>query len=148
MNKESESLPPLKLVLIGGFCNQDDELKVKQLRRLDDLGVQDVEFKINIPFDELKNYLSQGTISLHTIWNQHFGIVECMATGTIVLISDSGGPKLDIVVPHQGEKTGFLAESEEDCAETMTCILSRSAEQRLQIRNSAHASTSRSSDRV
>lgn len=104
--KESESLPALKLVLVGGFCNQDDELKVKQLRRLnEDLGVQDVEFKINIPFDELKNYLSQGTISLHTIWNQHFGIgiVECMAAGTIVLIRDSGGPKLDIVIPPRRE---------------------------------------------
>ena len=76
MNKESESLP-LKLVLVGGFRNQDDELKVKQLRRLnEELGVQDVEFKINIPFDELKNYLSEATVGLHTMWNEHFGIGE------------------------------------------------------------------------
>lgn len=76
--KESESLPPLKLVLIGGCRNQDDELRVNQLRRLaEDLGVQeDVEFKINIPFDELKNYLSEATIGLHTMWNEHFGIGE------------------------------------------------------------------------
>ncbi|XP_055398261.1 GDP-Man:Man(3)GlcNAc(2)-PP-Dol alpha-1,2-mannosyltransferase [Bubalus kerabau] len=148
--KESESLPPLKLVLIGGCRNQDDELRVNQLRRLaEDLGVQeDVEFKINIPFDELKNYLSEATVGLHTMWNEHFGIgiVECMAAGMIVLAHNSGGPKLDIVVPHHGERTGFLAESEEGYAETMAHILSMSAEQRLQIRNSARASVSRFSD--
>lgn len=76
--KETESLPSLKLVLIGGCRNQDDELRVNQLRKLsEDLGVQeDVEFKINIPFDELKNYLSEATIGLHTMWNEHFGIGE------------------------------------------------------------------------
>lgn len=79
LNKEeAKLLPSLKLVLIGGCRNQDDELRVNQLRRLsEDLGVQeDVEFKINIPFDELKNYLSEATIGLHTMWNEHFGIGE------------------------------------------------------------------------
>lgn len=77
-NKAAESRPSLKLVLIGGCRNQDDELRVNQLRRLsEDLGIQeDVEFKINIPFDELKNYLSEATIGLHTMWNEHFGIGE------------------------------------------------------------------------
>ncbi|XP_004433745.1 PREDICTED: GDP-Man:Man(3)GlcNAc(2)-PP-Dol alpha-1,2-mannosyltransferase [Ceratotherium simum simum] len=148
--KEAESLPSLKLVLIGGCRNQDDELRVNQLRRLsEDLGVQeDVEFKINIPFDELKNYLSEATIGLHTMWNEHFGIgvVECMAAGTIILAHKSGGPKLDIVIPHEGELTGFLAESEEGYAETMAHILSMSVEKRLQIRKNARASVSRFSD--
>lgn len=148
--KVAESLPSPKLVLIGGCRNQDDEFRVNQLRRLcKDLGVQDdVEFKVNIPFDELKNYLSEATIGLHTMWNEHFGIgiVECMAAGTIILAHNSGGPKLDIVVPHEGNITGFLAESEEGYAETMAQILSMSAEKRLQIRNSARASISRFSD--
>ncbi|XP_070265220.1 GDP-Man:Man(3)GlcNAc(2)-PP-Dol alpha-1,2-mannosyltransferase [Myotis yumanensis] len=148
--RKTESLPSLKLVLIGGCRNQDDEFRVNQLRRLcEDLGVQeDVEFKINIPFDELKNYLSKGTIGLHTMWNEHFGIgvVECMAAGTIILAHNSGGPKLDIVIPYEGEVTGFLAESEEGYAETMAHILSMSEEKRLQIRNNARASVSRFSD--
>lgn len=148
--KEAASLLPLKLVLIGGCRNQDDELRVNQLRRLsEDLGVhKDVEFKINIPFDELKNYLSEATIGLHTMWNEHFGIgiVECMAAGTIVLAHNSGGPKLDIVVPHEGACTGFLADGEEGYAETMAQILSMSADKRLHIRNSARASVSRFSD--
>ncbi|XP_003433100.4 GDP-Man:Man(3)GlcNAc(2)-PP-Dol alpha-1,2-mannosyltransferase [Canis lupus familiaris] len=148
--KVAEPLPSLKLVLIGGCRNQDDELRVNQLRRLsEDLGIQeDVEFKINIPFDELKHYLSEATIGLHTMWNEHFGIgvVECMAAGTIILAHNSGGPKLDIVIPHQREITGFLAESEEDYAETMVHILSMSEEKRLQIRSNARASVSRFSD--
>ncbi|XP_002720786.1 GDP-Man:Man(3)GlcNAc(2)-PP-Dol alpha-1,2-mannosyltransferase isoform X1 [Oryctolagus cuniculus] len=148
--KVVESPPSLKLVLIGGCRNKDDELRVNQLRRLsEELGIQeDVEFKINIPFDELKKYLSKATIGLHTMWNEHFGIgiVECMAAGTIILAHNSGGPKLDIVVPHDGQITGFLAETEEGYAETMAHILSLSAEKRLQIRNSARASVSRFSD--
>lgn len=74
------------------------------------------------------------------------GVVECMAAGTIILAHNSGGPKLDIVVPHQGEITGFLAESEEGYAETMAHILNMSEEKRLQIRSNARASVSRFSD--
>lgn len=74
------------------------------------------------------------------------GVVECMAAGTIILAHNSGGPKLDIVVPHEGQITGFLAESEDGYAETMAHILSLSAEKRLQIRRTARASVSRFSD--
>ncbi|XP_036022639.1 GDP-Man:Man(3)GlcNAc(2)-PP-Dol alpha-1,2-mannosyltransferase isoform X1 [Onychomys torridus] len=148
--KAAESRPSLKLALIGGCRNKEDELRVNQLRKLsENLGVQEnVEFKINISFDELKNYLSEATIGLHTMWNEHFGIgvVECMAAGTIILAHNSGGPKLDIVIPHEGQITGFLAESEEGYAETMAHILSLSSEKRLQIRKTARASVSRFSD--
>ncbi|XP_043854744.1 GDP-Man:Man(3)GlcNAc(2)-PP-Dol alpha-1,2-mannosyltransferase isoform X2 [Dromiciops gliroides] len=136
--------PSLKLVLIGGCRNRDDEDRVNQLKKLcEDLGVQEnVEFQINIPFEELKYYLSKATIGLHTMWNEHFGIgiVECMAAGTIILAHNSGGPKLDIVVPYEGNITGFLAESEEDYAETMAHILCLSTEERLQIRKNARQS--------
>uniref|UniRef100_A0A8C6QSE9 GDP-Man:Man(3)GlcNAc(2)-PP-Dol alpha-1,2-mannosyltransferase n=1 Tax=Nannospalax galili TaxID=1026970 RepID=A0A8C6QSE9_NANGA len=148
--KRAESFPSLKLILIGGCRNKDDEFRVNQLRSLsEELGVQeDVEFKINISFDELKNYLSEAAIGLHTMWNEHFGIgiVECMAAGTIILAHNSGGPKLDIVIPHEGHITGFLAESEEGYADAMAHILSLSAEKRLQIRKNARASVSRFSD--
>ncbi|XP_075418993.1 GDP-Man:Man(3)GlcNAc(2)-PP-Dol alpha-1,2-mannosyltransferase [Tenrec ecaudatus] len=151
LNKQvSQALPSIKLVLIGGCRNKDDELRVNRLRKLsEDLGVQDnVEFKINIPFEELKRYLSEATIGLHTMWNEHFGIgvVECMAAGTVILAHNSGGPKLDIVVPHEGDITGFLAESEDTYAEKMAQILSMPTEQRLQIRTRARASVHRFSD--
>lgn len=66
----------LKLVLIGGCRNQQDEDRVLMLRGLcHELGVADrVEFKLNVPFEELKRELAEATIGLHTMWNEHFGI--------------------------------------------------------------------------
>lgn len=66
----------VKLVLVGGCRNQEDEDRVLMLRGLcQELGVADrVEFKLNIPFEDLKKELSQATIGLHTMWNEHFGI--------------------------------------------------------------------------
>ncbi|KAK2507711.1 hypothetical protein MC885_005555, partial [Smutsia gigantea] len=72
---------PLQIRAFAKLLNEtDDELRVKQLRKLsEDLGVQEAEeFKINIQFDELKNYLSEATIGLHSMWNGHFGIGECV----------------------------------------------------------------------
>lgn len=68
----------VQLVLIGGCRNQEDEDRVLMLRGLcQELGVADrVEFKLNIPFEELKKSLVDATIGLHTMWNEHFGIGE------------------------------------------------------------------------
>lgn len=66
----------LKLVLIGGCRNQEDEDRVLMLRGLcQELGVSDkVEFKLNVSFEELKREMGEATIGLHTMWNEHFGI--------------------------------------------------------------------------
>ncbi|KAM4701057.1 GDP-Man:Man(3)GlcNAc(2)-PP-Dol alpha-1,2-mannosyltransferase [Discoglossus pictus] len=146
--KSLEQRTKLKLILIGGCRNNEDEHRVSELKKLSsELGVP-VEFKVNIPFDELKKYLSNATIGLHTMWNEHFGIgvVECMAAGTIILAHNSGGPKLDIVVPYEGHETGFLADSEESYASAMDHILSLSQEQRLLLRQNARQSVTRFSD--
>lgn len=75
------------------------------------------------------------------------GVVECMAAGTVILAHNSGGPKLDIVVPYEGRITGFLAENEDNYAEKMAYILSLSPEKRLEIRENARRSVYRFSDR-
>ncbi|XP_037542569.1 GDP-Man:Man(3)GlcNAc(2)-PP-Dol alpha-1,2-mannosyltransferase [Nematolebias whitei] len=140
----------LRLILIGGCRNQEDEERVLMLRGLcQELGLSDrVDFKLNIPFEELKRELVNATIGLHTMWNEHFGIgvVECMAAGTIVLAHKSGGPKLDIVVPHEGRQTGFLADSEDSYAATMETILALAPSARLEIRRAARDSVGRFSD--
>lgn len=140
----------LRLVLIGGCRNQEDEDRVLMLRGLcQELAVSDrVEFKLNVPFEELKRELVNATIGLHTMWNEHFGIgvVECMAAGTVILAHKSGGPKLDIVVPYEGSQTGFLADSEDSYAEAMETILALSPSARLEIRQSARRSVDRFSD--
>ncbi|XP_063808023.1 GDP-Man:Man(3)GlcNAc(2)-PP-Dol alpha-1,2-mannosyltransferase [Pseudophryne corroboree] len=146
--KTPEERENVKLILIGGCRNRQDELRVSDLKKLSaELGVP-VEFKVNIPFGELKKLLSEATIGLHTMWNEHFGIgvVECMAAGTIILAHNTGGPKLDIVVPYEGHETGFLADSEDSYASAMDRILSMSEKNRLQIRQNARNSVSRFSD--
>ncbi|KAF3857199.1 hypothetical protein F7725_009058 [Dissostichus mawsoni] len=140
---------PLKLVLIGGCRNQEDEDRVLMLRGLcQELGVADrVEFKLNVPFEELKRELGDATIGLHTMWNEHFGIgiVECMAAGKIILAHKSGGPKMDIVVPFEGGQTGFLADDEDSYAEAVRGLALPPAA-RLLIRSNARQSVARFSD--
>lgn len=74
----------LRLVLIGGCRNQEDEERVLMLRGLcQELTISDrVDFKLNISFDELKRELVSATIGLHTMWNEHFGIGKVMSTHT------------------------------------------------------------------
>ncbi|XP_048388948.1 GDP-Man:Man(3)GlcNAc(2)-PP-Dol alpha-1,2-mannosyltransferase isoform X2 [Stegostoma tigrinum] len=150
LQMKSAQKSAVKLILIGGCRNADDKVRVAALKELcKNLGVMEsVEFKINISFEELKKHLAEAIIGLHTMWNEHFGIgvVECMAAGTVILAHNSGGPKLDIVVPHNGVQTGFLADSEESYADAMKNILSLSPEKRLEIRKSARQSVSKFSD--
>ncbi|KAJ7341507.1 hypothetical protein JRQ81_005690 [Phrynocephalus forsythii] len=73
-------------------------------------------------------------------------VVECMAAGTIILAHNSGGPKLDIVVPYEGNITGFLAENEEGYADTMAHILTLPPTKRLEIRQNARQSVKRFAD--
>ncbi|XP_078101374.1 GDP-Man:Man(3)GlcNAc(2)-PP-Dol alpha-1,2-mannosyltransferase-like [Sander vitreus] len=140
----------VRLVLIGGCRDREDEQRVLMLRGLcQELGVADhVDFKLNVSFGELKRELGNATIGLHTMWNEHFGIgvVECMAAGAIVLAHKSGGPKLDIVVEYEGGQTGFLADSEDSYAAAMETILALSPSARLEIRQNARRSVERFSD--
>ncbi|KAJ8282207.1 hypothetical protein COCON_G00047260 [Conger conger] len=140
----------LTLVLIGGCRNEEDEERVLMLRGLClELGLADrVEFKLNIPFEELKRELTGATIGLHTMWNEHFGIgvVECMAAGAVILAHKSGGPKLDIIIPHDGQPTGFLADDEDSYADAMERILGLTPASRLEIRRNARLSVARFSD--
>ena len=66
----------VKLVLIGGVRNAEDEKRVKDLKDLcAHLSIEDkIEFLTNIPFDELKDEMSFATMGIHTMWNEHFGI--------------------------------------------------------------------------
>ncbi len=60
-----------------------------------------------------------------------------MASGLITIAHNSAGPKMDIVVPYKGQKSGFLAESEEEYAESMFQIYKMSAQKRVAIREAA-----------
>lgn len=87
----------VRLILVGSCRHDEDKRRVKDMEDLSKhLAVdENVEFKLNIPYDELVDELQLGTIGLHTMWNEHFGIsvVEGMAAGLIMVAHNSGGPR-------------------------------------------------------
>jgi len=112
----------MKLVLIGGCRNAEDEKRVRDLKDLcGHMSVEDnVEFKTNIPFEELKVEMSEALVGVHTMWNEHFGIavVEMLAAGLVTVAHRSGGPLMDIVIEATDgdSRNGFLAVSEREYA--------------------------------
>ena len=139
-----KSRKSFKLALVGSCRNDEDAARVDSLIcAADDLGLVDyVEFHMNISFDELKKQLSKSTVGIHTMWNEHFGIgvVEFMAAGLIPLAHDSGGPKLDIVIPWNGSTTGFLASDIKTYSHAMEIIFRMSSSERIRIRENARKS--------
>jgi alpha-1,2-mannosyltransferase len=78
------------------------------------------------------------------MWNEHFGIavVELMAAGLITIAHNSGGPKLDIISPG---KTGFLADTVDSYAETMSQIFDN-IEQYAELVHSARIEVAKYAD--
>ncbi|CAG0916366.1 unnamed protein product [Notodromas monacha] len=140
-----------KLVLIGGCRDNFDAERVSALEaEAVKLGIRDsVEFKLNVPLEEMEAILKKALIGVHTMWNEHFGIsiVELMAAGLIVVAHDSGGPKMDIVVPWEDHPTGFLAVDPSSYAECFMNILKMDTNARQSIIQYARASVHRFSDK-
>ncbi|CAI2167821.1 11172_t:CDS:2 [Funneliformis geosporum] len=112
----------VELVLIGSSRNQGDESRILILKELcKDLDLEDnVTFEINASFEKLVYWLSIAKVGLHTMWNEHFGI------GLIPVVHNSGGPKMDIVVPYNDHITGYLASTAEEFAIKLANVFSLS----------------------
>jgi len=131
----------VKMVLIGGARNSDDAARVESLRTLaKELHIEDcVEIIVNAPFSTILHWLSRSSIGLSTMVDEHFGIyvVEYMAAGVIPVTHASGGPLEDIVVPYNGEPTGFQATNIATFAGAFDRILSLSESEELAMRGRA-----------
>lgn len=131
----------MKLVLIGSCRDKEDQQRVDNLKGLArELNVEDkVEFKLNFNFENLLINLAESAVGIHSMVDEHFGIgvVECMAAGTVMLSHNSAGPKMDIIVPFKGERTGFLAETDESYSECLYTIYTMSVKKRNLIREAA-----------
>jgi alpha-1,2-mannosyltransferase len=134
----------IKMVIIGGCRNVEDEKRLEILQKLaNEWQLSDiVEFKPNLDYKDMKKYLGRALIGLHAMWNEHFGIgiVESMAAAVIPLAHQSGGPQMDIVVDHDGGPTGFMATTPETYADAMHKILSLSTEDAYVIQKRARSS--------
>ena len=137
----------VKAVLIGSCRDEEDDTRVKQLKEYSrELGITDnVEFLVNASFGRLQEELGRGSVALHTMWNEHFGIslVECMASGCIMVAHKSGGPLTDIVDTGTDSRTGFLADTVEEFADCIVSIHSMSMEEREDIISRARTSIDR-----
>lgn len=78
------SVPPerrslFQLLLVGGCRNEEDTARVGILKRFvkEHNIAENVEFRLNVSFSELKNHLMEADVGLHTMWNEHFGIGLC-----------------------------------------------------------------------
>jgi len=85
------------------------------------------------------DWLCRSSIGLSTMVDEHFGInvVEFMAAGMIPVAHASGGPLMDIVVPYEGEPTGFHARDSDSFAEALHNALSLSTAEELAMRERA-----------
>lgn len=99
-----------KLVLIGSVRDDEDKTRVYKLRLLaNELHIKDqVEFVCDATWPQMLGWMRRASVGVNAMWNEHFGIgvVEYQAAGLISVVNDSGGPKLDIVVPVDGKATG------------------------------------------
>jgi alpha-1,2-mannosyltransferase len=77
------------------------------------------------------------------MWNEHFGIsiVEMMAAGLLVIAHNSGGPKMDIIVPSAPDPgaVGFLAATVEEYAMCIANGLDMSEVEASEIRERAQS---------
>lgn len=142
-----EQWEKVRLVLIGGCRNAEDEARVKDLRDLcKHLSVEDnVDFQINIPFNALCQEMAGAFMGIHTMWNEHFGIavVEMLAAGLLTLAHRSGGPLMDIIVEESNGRNGFLADKDKEYAAAIAFVLNMSPEGRKAIRDRARSSVDR-----
>ncbi|GAA5902944.1 alpha-1,2-mannosyltransferase ALG11 [Sporobolomyces salmoneus] len=146
----------VRLILAGSVRNEGDESRVKTLRELaKKLRIeQEVEFRINKDWNELRGLLGSSGVGLHTMFDEHFGItlVEFQAAGLIPLAHASAGPLLDILVPYPPASssstsppgpTGYLASSDSKAklpsafAKELDKILRLSEEEQMKIRERA-----------
>ncbi|EPQ54836.1 UDP-Glycosyltransferase/glycogen phosphorylase [Gloeophyllum trabeum ATCC 11539] len=138
---KSSGASPIRLVLVGSSRNAEDAARVDSLRALATaLDIADqVEFVLNAPFATVLHWLSRASVGLSTMVDEHFGInvVEFMAAGVIPVTHASGGPLNDIVVPFNGEPTGYHATTPESFAEALYSAFTLAPEQELAMRERA-----------
>ncbi|MQM10183.1 hypothetical protein Taro_043077 [Colocasia esculenta] len=145
------TLPRPKLLFVGSCRNIDDKERVRKLRdKCSQLNIDhDVEFYEDVKYRELVQLLGGAIAGLHSMIDEHFGIsiVEYMASGAIPIAHNSAGPKMDIILDEDGQRTGFLAREVEEYTDAILTILKMPDTERLQIASAARKRAERFSEK-
>uniref|UniRef100_A0A182Q1T1 GDP-Man:Man(3)GlcNAc(2)-PP-Dol alpha-1,2-mannosyltransferase n=1 Tax=Anopheles farauti TaxID=69004 RepID=A0A182Q1T1_9DIPT len=151
LNNDEALWNRLKLLIVGSCRDEEDRVRVKNMQDLaKHLSLENaVEFRVNVPYQELLQCYQRATIGLHCMWNEHFGIsvVDCMAAGLIMVANRSGGPLMDIIETSEGSQNGYLAFDAYDYARCIANILYNTPEYNAKIRDAARASVDRFSEK-
>ncbi|KAG2630319.1 GDP-Man:Man(3)GlcNAc(2)-PP-Dol alpha-1,2-mannosyltransferase-like [Panicum virgatum] len=129
--------PKPKLQFAGSCRNKEDLERLQKLKdRAFELHIDEiVEFHKDISYMELVQLLGGAIAGLHSMTDEHFGIVvvEYMAAGAIPIAHKSAGPMMDIVLDEDGHQTGFLASKKEEFADAIIKVLSMSEQGRQEM---------------
>lgn len=142
-----------RLVLIGSVrSNTPDEKHIYNLRlEARELKITDATtFICDAPFSLILEHLQSSSIGANGMYAEHFGIgnVEGLAAGLIPVVHNSGGPKLDIVTPFQGQPVGFHAETDDEYATAFARVAAMEPDERFAMRLRGRASTKRFTEEV
>ncbi|KAL5985633.1 asparagine-linked glycosylation protein [Asimina triloba] len=150
LQRLGDGLPRPKLQLVGSCRNKEDQ---ERLQKLKDKSIElhirdDVEFHENVPYRKLIELLGGAIAGIHSMTDEHFGIsvVEYMAAGAIPIAHNSAGPKMDIVLEEDGQRTGFLACELEEYADAILKVLKMPELDRLKMAAAARRRASRFSE--
>lgn len=89
-----------KFKIIGNSKFVESALVFKQLQdKIKNEGIKNVELIKDAKMEELRDYIKDGSLGIHTLINEPFGITiaEMLAGGVYILAHDSAGPKDDIL---------------------------------------------------
>ncbi|KAI8564258.1 hypothetical protein RHMOL_Rhmol03G0167800 [Rhododendron molle] len=146
IRKIEDGMPRPRLQFVGSCRNKADEERLQNLKNLAiDLKVEeDVEFYKNVMYRDLVRLLGSAVAGIHSMIDEHFGIsvVEYMAAGAIPIAHNSAGPKMDIVLEEDGQKTGFLAQNVEEYADAILKVLKLPEKERLKMAAAARSRAS------
>lgn len=137
-NSANELAHDSQLTLYGGCRDESDQKRIDYLTDLVhrlDLGTR-INIVVNAPFEQLLEGVREADVALHSMTNEHFGIVllEFMAAGLITVAHNSGGPRADII---DNGQNGFLCNDVEDFAKALSSISRMNFDERQRIRANA-----------
>ncbi|KAH7823818.1 putative glycosyltransferase family 4 protein [Monocercomonoides exilis] len=117
-----ETANGVKLIMCGGLVKGMEWYVDNLKKEIEKEGLQDaIELRFNVPGEELRETLMNSMGAIHTMFEEHFGIVivEMMASGAVPIVNPSGGMFDDVFDPaiKHTIKPGFTAVTPDEYAD-------------------------------